>query len=155
MPPRSKPPARKLPKPPWTCPKCGRRFVVKNMYHTCATYPLDDHFAGKPPVIRAIYDQLVKRMKVIGQVSIHPLKSRIIFQSDTQFAAAVPRKRYLELYAWLRRRASHPLLHKVEMGVYRDYGHIFRLTDPADIDDELLAILQEAYFIGYQPLTAR
>lgn len=152
---RSKSPRRRPPKPLWTCPKCGRQFVSANKYHTCARYSLDDHFAGKALVVRSVYDQLVALLQSLGPISIHPLKTRIVFQSDTQFAAAVPRKNYLELYAWLRRRAAHPRLHKVEMGVYRDYGHIFRLTQPGDLDDDLLALLQEAYFIGCQPQSAR
>ena len=61
----------------------------------------------------------------------------------------------LEGYLWLRRRAAHPLIRRVEMQVFRDYGHIFRLSQPADLDDDLVALLHEGYMLGCQPLAGR
>jgi hypothetical protein len=33
-------------KPLWTCPKCGHRFVTRNMWHSCSDYSLESHFEG-------------------------------------------------------------------------------------------------------------
>jgi len=143
------------PRPLWTCPDCGRQFVSRNRYHSCGRYTLDDHFAGKEPVVRQLYDQLLRTLHRFGPVTAYPLKSRIVFQAETQFAAAVPRKRWLEVYLWLYRRAEHPLIHRVEMHVFRDYGHIFRLARLEDLDEELKALLGEAYALGNQAFVRR
>ena len=139
----------------WTCPRCGRQFVSANKWHSCESFRLEDHFAGKDPLVRELYDRLFDTLNEFGPVTAYALKTRIVFQAETQFAAAMPRKHWLEGYVWLRRRAAHPLIHRVEMQVFRDYGHIFRLNRLADLDEDLVALLHEAYMLGCQPLTGR
>ncbi len=139
----------------WTCPRCGRQFVSANKWHSCQKFRIEDHFKDKDPLVRELYDLLLATLNEFGPVSAYALKTRIVFQAETQFAAAILRKHWLEGYVWLRRRASHPLIRRVEMGVFRDYGHIFRLTQPADLDDDLIALLHEGYMLGCQPLTGR
>ena len=132
----------------WTCPDCGRRFVSVNRNHSCGRYNKEDHFVGKEPVVRELYDLLVQTLERFGTIGVFPVKTRIIFQAEVQFAAAVPRKRWLDGYLWLRRQATHPRIYKIEMGIFRDYGHIFRLTHTEDLDEELVDLLQEAYIVG-------
>lgn len=132
----------------WICPDCGRQFVSVNRNHSCGRYRLEDHFLGKEPIVRALYTYLVEALERFGPVGVFPVKSRIIFQAEVQFAAVLPRKRWLDGYLWLRRQAMHPRIHKVEMGIFRDYGHVFRLTRPDDLDQDLIDLLQEAYILG-------
>ena len=87
-------------------------------------------------------------MKQFGPVKAFPVKTRIVFQAEVQFAAALPHKRWLDCYLWLRRQAVHPRIRKIEMGVFRDYGHIFRLSRPDDLNEELIDLLHEAYILG-------
>jgi hypothetical protein len=136
------------PKPLWTCPKCGQRFIRRNTNHSCGRYDLDRHFAGKDPIVRAVFDRYVEVVRAFGPVDVVPLKTRIVFRARSNFAAAVARKRTLEGILWLKRHAAHPRIYRLEMQVYRDYGHYFRLTRPDDLDDELVALLQEAYVIA-------
>jgi hypothetical protein len=109
---------------------------------------LEDHFVGKDPAVRALYDRLFETLKEFGPVSAFPVKTRIIFQAEVQFAAAMPRKRWLDGYLWLRRQAAHPRIRKTEMGVFRDYGHMFRLTRSDNLDEDLVDLLHEAYILG-------
>lgn len=139
----------------WTCPRCGRQFVSANKWHSCQTFRIEDHFAGKDPLVRELYDRLFATLNEFGPVTAYALKTRIVFQAETQFAAAMPRKHWLAGYLWLRRRAAHPLILRVEMQVFRDYGHVFRLTQPTDLDDDLVALLHEGYMLGCQPLAGR
>ena len=139
----------------WTCPRCGRQSVSPNKRHSCQQYRIEDHFAGQDPQVRKLYDLLFDQLNEFGLVTAHALKTRIVFQGETQFAAAMPRKRWLEVQLWLRRRATHPLIRRIEMQVFRDYGHIFRLTQPADLDDDQVALLHEGYMLGCQPLSGR
>ncbi len=136
----------------WTCPRCGRQFVSANKWHSCQTFNIQDRFAGKDAQVRELYDLLFATLNEFGPVAAHVLKTRIVFQAETQFAAAMPRKQWLEGYLWLRRKAAHPSIHRVEMQVSRDYGHIVRLMQSADLDADLVALLHEAYMLGCQPL---
>ncbi len=106
-------------------------------------------------MVRELFDQLLRAMQQFGPVTAHPVKTRIVFQGETQFAAAMPRKHWLECILWLRRRATHPLIHRVEMHVFRDYGHIFRLTRPEDLDSGLIELLNEAYALASGALSGR
>ena len=139
----------------WTCPRCGRQFVSANMWHSCGQFRIEEHFRGKDPAVRELYDLLFATLNEFGPVTAYALKTRIVFQAATQFAAAMPRRHWLEGYLWLRRRAAHPLIRRVEMQVFRDYGHIFRLTSPTDLDDDLVALLHEGYMLARQPLGGR
>jgi Domain of unknown function (DUF5655) len=132
----------------WVCPDCGRQFVSVNRNHSCRPYSLEDHFVGKEPIVRGLYDHLFETLKQFGPVKAFPVKTRIVFQAEVQFAAAMPRKRWLDAYLWLRRQAAHPRIHKLEMGIFRDYGHIFRLKRPEDLDEDLVDLLHEAYILG-------
>lgn len=134
----------------WTCPGCGRRFRRANTYHSCGPYSLEQHFSGKGPIVRQLYDRLLETLQEIGAVTVHPVKTRIVFQAEVQFAAAVIHKDWLEGYFWLRRQAIHPRIKRIEMGIFRDYGHIFRLSQPDDLDEDLVNLLREAYAIGTQ-----
>jgi hypothetical protein len=126
----------------------ARRFRHANTQHTCARYTLDSHFAGKSPETRDLFNCLLRALEPFGPVAVQPRKSRIVLQSETPFAAIIVRKHWLEGYLWLKGRAPHRLIRRVEMQVYRDYGHVFRLTAPADLDEAFLALLQEGYILN-------
>jgi hypothetical protein len=143
------------PQAPWTCPRCGRQFRARNTYHSCGQYSLEQHFAGRDAGVRALYDRLLATLQQFGPVKAYPVQTRIVLQAETPFAAAVPRKRWLDLYIWLHRWATHPRLHHVEKHIFRDFGHVFRLERPADLDPELIALLREAYAIGSGALAGR
>jgi hypothetical protein len=85
---------------------------------------------------------LLEALEQFGPVGVFPVKTRIIFQAEVQFAAAMPHKR------WLRRPTGHPKIRKVEMGIFRDCDHLFRLTRPEDLDKGLIDLLHEAYIAG-------
>src|SRR5512138_3840589 len=81
--------------PFWTCPRCGRQFVSANKWHSCQQFQIEDHFKGKDPEVRELYDLLFNTLNEFGPVKAYALKTRIVFQAETQFAAAIPRKRWL------------------------------------------------------------
>ena len=77
----------------WVCPRCRRRFVSVNRNHSCGEYRLEDHFVGKEPIVRELYNILLETLERFGSVGVFPVKTRIVFQAEVQFAAAMPRKR--------------------------------------------------------------
>jgi hypothetical protein len=120
------------------------------MWHSCGHYRLADHFKGKDPIVRQLFDQYVALVRQFGPVTIYAQKTRIVFQARARFAGAVTRKHWLEGALWLKRRAAHPLVYRIEKYTAHDYGHYFRLTKPEDLDEGLTALLREAYAVGCQ-----
>ena len=139
----------------WTCPNCGHRFVTRNMWHSCSRYRLDDHFTGKDPFVRDLFDRFAALVRQCGPVTVYAQKTRIVFQTRARFAGVAVRKRWLDCGLWLKRRVEHPRVRRIESPTPRDHVHYFRLTSPADLDEELAALVREAYAVGCQePLAA-
>lgn len=132
----------------WKCPKCGHRFVTKNLWHSCGRYSLADHFKGKPKILRKTFDRFVSIAKQSGPVTVYAQKSRIVIQKRVRFAGAIVRKNWLDAGIWLKRKIKHPKLIRVESYGNLGYGLRFRLERPEDIDSSLAELMREAYEIA-------
>jgi uncharacterized protein DUF5655 len=129
----------------WRCPICGQTFTGRNMPHSCQVVPLDDHFAGKPPHLRTIFDALVAAAEANGPVVVNATKSRITLQAEMRFAAVETRQDHLRAHVVLGRRREDPRFTKVEHLPPSYYVHHFRLARVEDVDDDVRAWLAEAY----------
>jgi len=134
----------------WRCPKCGHRFASKNLWHSCGRFRLADHFAGKDPALRTLWDRFVALLRRNGPVTVYAQKTRIVCMVRVRFAGAQVRSRWLDAGLWLKRRASHPTLRRVDFLPPHDYLHYFRLRSLADLDAAFAALTREAYAIGTQ-----
>src|SRR5687768_11173861 len=94
----------------WTCPRCGHRFVTRNLWHSCGRYSLEDHFIGKDSSVREVFDRLVALAEACGPVTVYAQKTRIVFQVQVRFVNVVTRRGWLDAGLWLTRRAEHPAL---------------------------------------------
>lgn len=134
----------------WHCDKCGRDFANRNQSHACARHQLADHFRGKPPEIRALFERVVVAVRKLGPVRILPEKTRIAFQVRMSFAQITPRRAWLDGHVVLARRLEHPRFRSVQTFSPRNHVHTFRLAHPRDIDADFHAWLAEAYLVGKQ-----
>ncbi len=137
-------------KPLWTCPRCGHRFVTRNMSHSCGRYRLADHLAGKDPLVRRLFNGLRDMARENGPVTVYAQKTRIVFQNRGRFISLVPRKHWLDCGLWLKRRVEHHRVRRIEPVPPHDYVHHVCLTKPDEIDQELAALVREAYAVGCQ-----
>jgi len=142
-------------KPPlWRCPRCGHRFVTKNLTHSCVRVPLGEHFKSKPPVRRRTFDRWLATARACGPVTCYAQKTRIVIQARVRFAGPIVRNSYLDAGLWLRTRETHPRLRIVEDFGRLGYVHHFRLESPDDIDDALRDLMRKAYRVGKQETVA-
>ena len=137
-------------RPLWRCPSCLRRFANRNQSHACGRYPLESHFTGKAPVIRAVFEAVHAAILREGPVTVLPEKTRIAFQVRMSFAQVTPRRHWLDGHVVLARRLEHPRFRKVETISPRNHVHHFRLSSPADVDATVRSWLREAYAVGEQ-----
>ena len=135
----------------WTCPECGRSFATRNQTHTCAALgDLNRHFARASPQVRAAFDAVLASVSAVGPVRVLPEKTRIALQVRMSFAAFMPRRDWLNGHLVLARRIDSPRLARVETFSPRNVVHTFRLSGPADVDQEFAGWLAEAYRVGAQ-----
>ena len=142
-------------KPLWKCPVCGQRFVTRNMSHSCGHHTIDEHFEGKSPQIRELFEALVRAVRRCGRVHIYAQKTRIVFQTRGRFVAVTPRKHHLGGHIWLKRPRVHQLVHRIDPLLDRDFVHNFRLTRCEELDEGFCALLREAYAVGKQEFEER
>jgi hypothetical protein len=142
-----------LKRPLWKCPKCGHRFVTRNLSHSCVRIDIASHFRGRPPERRKTYARWVAAARASGRVVAYAQKSRITIMARVRFAGAVVHERYLDATLWMRRPVEHPLLRRSEDFGRLGFVHHFRLERPDDVDAPLEALVREAYRVGTQELT--
>lgn len=136
-------------KPLWPCPLCGRAFANANQSHACGRHGLDAHFAGKPPLVRDIYEAFHAMIEEIGPVTVLPEKTRIAFQARMSFAQLTVRRNWVLGHFVLARRAEDPLFARVETISPRNHVHHFRLDSPEEVE-RLKDFAREAYAVGRQ-----
>lgn len=139
----------------WDCARCGQQFVTRNMSHSCGHHTIDEHFEGKSPHIRELFETLVGAVRRFGPVHVYAQKTRIVFQTRGRFVAVTPRKRHLGGHIWLKRARNHPLVHRIDSLLGRDFIHNFRLTRQEDVDESFCDLLREAYSVGKQEFDAQ
>ena len=139
----------------WKCPKCGHRFVTRNLWHSCVKVPLSAHFRGPRAAHKKTFDRWLAAARACGRVTTYAQKTRIIIMARVRFAGAVVHNEYLDAALWLRRKVEHPRVRRVEDYGRLGFGYHFRLERPEDIDRALVALMREAYKVGTQEITAK
>lgn len=137
-------------RPLWQCPKCGERFVTRNMWHSCGRYSLESLFAGCEPHVFQIFQKFAKMVRACGPVKIIPQKTRICFQVRVRFVGAIPRKSYLLASFFFRRKHNHPRFLKIESPYPRAHVHQIRLNSEEELDGDFERWIREAYAVGEQ-----
>ncbi len=141
-------PRRKTPL--WTCPKCGHRFVTRNMWHSCGRVGIGQHFEGKDAKLRKLFRRLFQMARRFGPVNVYAQKTRIVFQTRGRFAGVQVRRHHLDVGLWLKRRREHARLYRIDFYPPKDYVHRLRIADFAELDPALSSLMREAYQVGCQ-----
>ncbi len=133
----------------WTCPKCGHRFVQKNLWHSCGNYTVADFLKGKPEPSVRLFHYFLKEYDKIGPITLDPVKTRVAFMVDVRFGS-VHRigRNFIAGGFWLTRRRRHRTIYRVEELGPRCFLHHFRLHKPEDIDAAFRRLMALAYRVG-------
>ncbi len=134
----------------WKCTRCGRRFANRNQSHFCSRHTLEEHFRGRNPEVLALYRRFVQMVRRCGRVSILPEKTRIAFQVRMSFAVVSFRRDVLRGHVVLARRLENPRFVRIDTISPRNHVHHFVLRSQADLNQEFLGFLREAYRVGQQ-----
>jgi hypothetical protein len=107
---------------------------------------VDEYFSTGPPHERPVFDAVMAHLRTLGDdVFVEPVSVGIFLKRAQSFIQLRPRQKWVAVSFSLPRRASHPAIkRKVEQYGSR-YHHVANVVSPDDIDDDLLALLTEAY----------
>jgi hypothetical protein len=133
-------------RPLWTCPKCGLKFVTRNLWHSCGYATMDDWFAKLGPRGRALYDRFERLIAACGEYHVSPAKTRIAFLGRVRFAGLtrISEEGMTCAFAMPYALKSARFV-KVEEVAPGWWSHRLRITSPRELDGELQQWLRESY----------
>jgi len=70
----------------WTCRKCGRSFVGKNIWHACGSYSVEGSLDGKGARARELFEGFERLIAACGPYEVAPAKTRVAFMGRVRFA---------------------------------------------------------------------
>lgn len=104
-----------------------------------------DHFTGRSPAVRQIYDRILAVAETFGPVDEDPKKTSIHLNRRTAFAGVATRKDSLILTLKAAHDIHSPRVSKHEQASAHRWHLEVKLTDPAEVDAELGGWLKDAY----------
>jgi hypothetical protein len=104
-----------------------------------------NHFAGRSPAVRQIYDRLLAVAATFGPFDEDPKKTSIHLNRKTAFAGVMTRKDSLILTLKSAQDIKSPRVSKHEQASARRWHLEVKLQDPGEVDPELVGWLQEGY----------
>jgi len=131
--------------PLWRCPICGRRFPKARQWHACEVKGLDEHFRGRDPELREVFDEIVFRLRKLGPVGVDPVKTSINLTAKHHFGAVTVRGNFLRLWFLSEKRiADSRIVHIERLGPAK-FGHSVVIESIADLDGVVMGWLAAAY----------
>jgi hypothetical protein len=131
----------------WVCSKCNKSFRNLNQWHSCSVVSLDDHFIGKAPAVRQIFDHLCVLMNGIGRYEINPVKSSVQFRAGSTFMGVKLKKEFAEVELFLPFVVIEaPVIKSVRISGHRVL-HYMIIKDPSDVTDPVKRWIRISYEI--------
>jgi hypothetical protein len=111
-------------------------------------FSLSQHFDGKDPAVRAIYEHILSEARKFGPVAEEPKKTSIHLVNKSAFAGVMTRKNVLILTVKSAAPIGDPRFTKTEQASASRFHQQIRLTSPDEVDARLIGWLREAYAIS-------
>lgn len=106
---------------------------------------IDAQYAGAKAALRPIYDRLVEIIKGFGDdVEFVPMKAYVSARRNKQFACLQPSTK-TRFDVGIKLKGVAPTERLTEGGFNGMVSHLVKVNDLAEIDDELIAWLKQAY----------
>ena len=113
-----------------------------------AEFSILQHFEGKDPVVKSIYERIVEEARKFGRIVEEPKKTSIHLVNKTAFAGVVTRKNALILNIKSAAPIKHTRIKKSERLSANRFHQEVKLTSPADVDPVLIGWLNDAFAIS-------
>ena len=141
--------------PLWTCPVCGRRFAKSKQAHSCRLHSLDQHFRGKDPKLRSIFESLCRALERTGPLRLDAVESTINLISRHHFGGIAVRRDYLRVGFIADHEIRDSRISRHERVGSRRVSHHVLVRSTQDLDAQLLRWLAEAQAMQARPAKQR
>lgn len=111
-------------------------------------FTLSQHFEGKEPVVKSVYNRILKESRKFGRVVEEPKKTSIHLVNKSAFAGVVTRKSALILNIKSAAPIKHARIKKSEQVSASRFHQEVKLVSPEEVDSTLIAWLKEAYALS-------
>jgi hypothetical protein len=112
-------------------------------------WTVEDHLAGKPDDIVALYERFIGLVQECGPFSYRVTKTAITLKGSRRgFAGAKPTERSLDGYLDLQRELRDLRIKRASPYTKRLFVHQFRITSLNQLDSEFAGWVREAYDVG-------
>ncbi len=115
------------------------------MSKAAETHSVDDHFAGKDPSVRGVYNRVLSALRDIGPAAEEAKKTSIHLVRISALAGVETRKGHLLLNLKADHRVEGPRVVKSEQLSARRYHFKVKLARPDEVDAEVQGWLRHAY----------
>jgi hypothetical protein len=106
---------------------------------------IEQHFAGKAPHVRAIYDALLRASRAFGPFEQEPKKTSIHLARKSAFAGVATRKDAVILTIKAPSDIKDPRVIRHEQASANRWHLEVRLSEPKEVDRQLTQWLRAAY----------
>ena len=113
-----------------------------------AEFSLSQHFEDKAPIVKSIYDKIIKEARTFGTVIEEPKKTSIHLVNKSAFAGVTTRKNSLILNIKSAAPIRHTRITKSERLSANRFHQEVKLTSPGEVDSVLVGWLKEAFGIS-------
>jgi hypothetical protein len=110
-----------------------------------ADFTLDEHFAGKPPGTRALYEAVMRLLESFGPVTAEPKKTFIHLVRRSALAGVRVRREVIILEFKTDYPIDSPALAKTEQISRNRYHHTLGVASADALTDEVAGWLRDAY----------
>jgi hypothetical protein len=111
-------------------------------------FSVSQHFENKDPVVKSIYDRILKESRKFGTVVEEPKKTSIHLVNKSAFAGVSTRKNALILNIKSAAPIRHARIAKSEQLSASRFHQEIKLTAPEEVDTVLIGWLKDAYGIS-------
>ena len=111
-------------------------------------FSVAQHFEGKDPVVKSIYERILKETRKFGKVIEEPKKTSIHLVNKSAFAGVATQKVALVLNIKSTSPIKHARIKKSEKVSASRYHQEIKLTSADEVDSVLMGWLQAAYSIS-------
>lgn len=108
-------------------------------------HTVDQHFEGRSPAVREIYEAVLEAARKFGPVAEDPKKTSIHLNRKTAFAGIQTRHEFLILTVKAAADIDSPRVAKREQASANRWHHEIKLHRPDEVDAELKNWLENAY----------
>ena len=113
-----------------------------------AEFSVAQHFEGKDPVVKSIYERILKESCKFGKVIEDPKKTSIHLNNKSAFLGVATQRSAIILTV----KSSSPIkdarIRKSEKVSASRYHHEIKLTSPEEVDSVVVGWLKQAYEIS-------